>query len=76
MLKIDSVTIAGTNDVILTFQAIANKTYTVEDTDALEGGAWSRLANVAAQPSDREETVRDKGFLPHRFYRLLTPAKP
>jgi hypothetical protein len=76
VLKIDSVALAGTNDVILTFRAIANKTYTVEYTDALAGGTWPRLADVAAQPSNREETVRDKGFLPHRFYRLRTPAKP
>jgi len=76
LLKIDSVALTDANEVILTFQAIANKSYTVEYTDALPDATWSRLADVFAQPVNRNETVRDARTHPGRYYRLLTPAKP
>jgi hypothetical protein len=73
-LKIDSLT-AGAG-ATLTFWAISNKTYSLEYTDALETGAWSKLADVLARPTDREETLADPDFRTHRCYRLVTPRHP
>ena len=76
LLKFDSVALTPDLGVVLTFRTIGNKTYTVEYTDDLEAGIWSRLTDVAAQSSNRKETVADPGAHPNRFYRLVTPQRP
>jgi hypothetical protein len=73
-LKIDSVSLTG--EASVTFGAISNRTYTVEYTDDLGPGEWSRLADVAARNVNRAETVIDPGFATNRIYRLVTPWKP
>jgi hypothetical protein len=55
---------------------VSNRTYTIEYTDALEAGAWSRLADVPARPVNREEALVDPDSSPRRFYRLVTPRLP
>ena len=57
LLKFDLVAMKPGLGAVLSFWAIANKTYTVEYADNLEAGIWSRLTDVAAKSSNREETV-------------------
>lgn len=73
LLEIESIGIAEDASAALTFTARSNKTYAVEYSDALGAGGWSRLADICAQPSDREETLHDPGFRANRYYRLVTP---
>lgn len=73
-LKIDSITADAV--ATLTFHARADKTYTIEFTDALPAASWTRLADLVAQPVDRDETVIDSDYHTNRFYRLVTPRQP
>lgn len=73
-LQIDAVAVTQDGGAILSFRARAARTYTVEFTDALGTGDWSKLEDICAWPEDREESVHDPGFRPNRFYRLITPA--
>jgi hypothetical protein len=60
----------------VTFEAVSNRTYTVEYTDTLAVAPWVKLADVAARATNRVETVSDPSPNPRRFYRLVTPAIP
>lgn len=73
-LKIDSISAPGSAS--LAFGTISNHTYTVQFTDALDAGAWSRLADVPARASNRVEQVLDPNYTTNRFYRLATPQQP
>lgn len=73
-LKIDSISV-GSNATI-SFGTISNRTYTVQSTDALAAGAWSRLADVAARDSNRDEQVIDPNYTTNRFYRIVLPRQP
>jgi hypothetical protein len=73
-LKIDSIVAGGS--ATLTFGAVSNRTYSIEYTDALGAGPWSRLADVIARPGNRTETVVDAGFTTNRYYRVATPRQP
>ena len=60
----------------ITFNAISNKTYTIQFTDDLANALWNPLAHIHVSRSNRVETVIDtnppSGAL-RRYYRLLTP---
>jgi hypothetical protein len=58
------------------FMAVSNKTYTVETTDDLSTGIWSRLRDIYATSNSGPVTVIDPTFSSNRFYRLATPKKP
>jgi hypothetical protein len=73
-LKIDSLS-AGAG-ATLRFGAVSNRTYTVEYTDDLGAGAWSRLADVPARSTNRVETLADAAASAQRSYRLVTPRRP
>ena len=75
-MKIDSASVAGSVGITLGFHAVANKTYTLQYTDALETGAWMKLADISAKSSNRNETINDAKFVTNRFYRLVTPRQP
>ena len=68
--------VAAGNSATITFQALSNKTYTVEFNDSLSAPAWSKLADVVATPTNRTATVIDPSPADTRFYRLTTPRQP
>lgn len=74
VLRIDHI-VAG-NSASLEFQALSNKTYSVQYTDGLGSAAWSKLADVVARPTNGTVIVSDPGAAPHRSYRLVTPRQP
>ena len=59
--------------VTLSFQAVSNRSYTVQFTDALQAGGWATLTNVAARVTNHVEQVTDLNPGPGRFYRLRIP---
>ena len=73
-LKVDQFSVSSPAQV--TFQAISNKTYTVQYIDDLNTGAWLKLTNVVARPTTRMETVSDPGPVTNRLYRIATPYVP
>lgn len=76
-LKVQSITSAA-NQFLIRFQAVANKSYTVQYRNSLSSGNWYRLADVESQPYYRNielaDQIRDGGN--QRFYRLVTPDVP
>jgi len=73
-LKIDSISVNGV--ATLSFGTISNRTYTVQYTDGLTAGVWSRLSDIAARATNRVEQVIDPKYTTNRFYRLTTPRQP
>lgn len=66
-----------TSDVIqLQFEAVSNRTYTVEFTDSLGPPQWRRLVDVLASTNTYTELILDPSPAPQRFYRLVTPVRP
>lgn len=76
-LRIDSVAvITGTTDVALRFQALSNKTYTVQARERVESGLWSRVTDVVAMQTNRIVEISEPTVTPsdgQRFYRVITP---
>jgi hypothetical protein len=66
----------GPGAATVSVAAISNRTYTVQFTDRLSSGVWSRLADIVARPFDRVETITDPAWTTNRFYRLATPRQP
>ena len=68
----------GGSAVVLRFVAVSNLTYTVRYRDVVNTGEWTRLADVAAAPTNRMVELRDSAVPngPQRFYRLFTPGNP
>ncbi len=57
------------------FQAISNKTYTVQYLDEVGRGSWSRLADVVARTTNRVEVIYDPRNAARRYYRVVTPRQ-
>ena len=73
-LKVEAATTPGTTAV--QFGAMSNHTYTVQFTDALGTGAWSRLADVPARATNFTLQISDPTATTNRFYRVATPRQP
>jgi hypothetical protein len=72
-IRIDGITMSVSGDqIVLTFTAVANLSYTIESTGGLGAGIWQPVENVAAAATNRviQLTVPANG--PARFYRLRT----
>ncbi|HKQ36748.1 MAG TPA: lamin tail domain-containing protein [Verrucomicrobiae bacterium] len=72
-LKVDKLTLGA--GAAVRFNAVSNKTYTVEYTDGLGTSPWTRLADTYATSNSGPVTVTDPNFTAKRFYRLATPKK-
>jgi hypothetical protein len=73
-LKVDSITAGG--GATLTFGAISNRTYSVQSSDVVGSGLWSKVADVVARTTNRVESILDPAFTTNRVYRLATPQQP
>ena len=72
-LKIETATTPGTAAV--QFGAMSNHTYTVQFTDGLGVGTWSRLADVPARATNFTLQIPDPTATTNRFYRVATPRQ-
>lgn len=65
---------AGVGDQVhLSFNALAGRTYSVLAREVLGQGEWIHLRAVPAEISDRVVTVVFPADVPHRFFQLATP---
>lgn len=66
--------VSGTN-LVLSFWADSERTYSLMATDALGGNAWSRIADTFPAPLPRKVSITNS--LPpagkQAFFRLVTP---
>jgi len=68
--------IAVSAQVVLSFQAVANRTYSVLYKNSLSDADWTRLVDVPASPQSELRHITDSpGGIPARYYRLVTPAQ-
>jgi hypothetical protein len=75
-LRVESVT-QSNGQATVSFNAVSNQTYTVGWCAQPAGGAWLRLTDVLARPTDRMESVTDRNAGDvARFYRVVTPRQP
>ena len=68
--------LAADGSASVAFGAVSNRTYTVQFTDGLGEGAWSKLADVGARATNRVEQIQDASHGTNRFYRVVTPRQP
>ena len=79
-LRFESIILGGPSngELLLSFTAVSNHTYTVQFRDRFDSGPWSRWVDVVAYPSNRFVTLTNS--LPadaeSRAYRLVTPQAP
>ncbi len=73
-LKVDQVSVSSPAQI--SFQALSNRTYTVEFKEDLNNSGWTKLTDIVAQPVSRVETISDPAPASNRLYRLATPRKP
>jgi hypothetical protein len=73
-MKIQSLSANGRAS--LSFSTISNRTYTLQFTDALGAGVWTKLADVPARPTNGVEVIPDAAYATNRCYRLVTPRQP
>ena len=59
----------------LQFNAISNRTYTLEFSDTVDAEPWQRLADVGAASSNRVAAAVDTNAVPTRLYRIVTPRR-
>jgi hypothetical protein len=64
------------NKVKLSFEAVAGRSYTLQERDRVSIGAWNSLASFAPQATNRIAQWMDATSSGARFYRLLTPQLP
>ena len=73
-LKIDQITAGGS--ATIWFNAVSNKTYTVQYNDTLPSANWQKLGDVEAAPTNRPAaSVFDPTPSTSRAYRLVTPKQ-
>ena len=70
-------TAAATTDaatLVLEFNAVSARSYSVQYRDSLGAGAWLKYYDVPAGPSSRSELINVPMNTSARFYRIVTPA--
>jgi hypothetical protein len=75
-LRIQLVPPGPTNLTTLRFNAVSNRTYTVQLTDGLAPLPWRALGYVIGRRTNRVEVLVDPTTNASRFYRVVTPAQP
>lgn len=78
-LKIEAIEF-GTTGLLLRFNAVAARSYSVLVRDEANAGDWSKLVDISASAASKEIEIRLDNPLaddfPKRFYRVVTPAVP
>jgi len=70
-LKVDQV--SANSPAQISFQALSNRTYSVQFTDDLNAPAWTSLTDILARTTNRIETIIDTSPATNRMYRIATP---
>lgn len=66
----------GGGPASISFEAISNRSYTVQSADTLNNPSWIHVQNVPARTTNWTATAVDPAARAKRYYRLLTPVQP
>jgi YVTN family beta-propeller protein len=73
-LRIERLGLSDDGAAVIQFNAVANRTYTLQSRPALSDSDWSRLADAVALSSNRLALFTNPiAGQPMRYYRLVTP---
>jgi hypothetical protein len=77
-LKVEKLfTVNGQTAAVLQFNAVSNKTYTVQSRGTLIVEAWGKATDIVAVPTNRLVSVTNSvAGAETRYYRLVTPRVP
>ena len=73
-----ALTRAGTNTLVLQFQTVSNRTYTVQFNSEATGSPWTNLVHFDARTTNGIEWLTNSlpQNAPRGFYRVVTPRQP
>jgi hypothetical protein len=75
-LKLDAGGIVPEGGAVLSFQAVSNRSYSVQFRNALGTGDWLRVTNISPTTNDRTIMLTNPApGIAERFYRLVTPQQ-
>ena len=64
------------SDFVLRFQAVGDKSYTVQGRARFGTDAWERIIDLSPQGTTKSIDVLDSVSVPgERFYRIVTPQE-
>jgi hypothetical protein len=75
-LKLEPLILLGQTNVVLEFNAISNRSYTLQARDSFPGGGWSNYFNVLPEVTNRVIRITNSVAASRSFYRLATPLVP
>jgi hypothetical protein len=73
--RIDEIDRSGASAVVR-FWADNEKTYSLLCSPTLDGGSWTKVADVPLGAVPRFLSISNAIAPGHRFYRLVTPSQP
>ena len=73
-LKVERV--QGGGPATISFNAVSNRTYTIQLSDTLHPPVWTRLGDVLGRQTNWSASLVDPASSSTRFYRLATPMQP
>ncbi len=68
-----NVSLTPANAARLRFDAVSNKSYTLQHQPTPDAGAWTNLQSISAAPSNRTVVVTNAPVANTRFYRVILP---
>jgi hypothetical protein len=68
--------IQASGNIQIMFEAVSNRTYTVQYNESLGSTQWVNLIIEPGKTNTRNAIVVDPAPRPNRFYRIVTPAQP
>jgi hypothetical protein len=76
-LHVQTVTPEG-SDFVITFEAVGDKSYSIQARDSADSGDWERVIDLSPQGTTRSLDVLDPVMAnkSRRFYRIVTPLVP
>jgi hypothetical protein len=69
-------TVAFSPDPVLRFEAVSNRTYTLQQAETLAGTNWVAVADFLARTNNRPEFHTNQVPAANRFLRVVTPRQP
>jgi hypothetical protein len=73
-LKIERPLVIGGAEAVLQFEAVSNRSYTLDYRNVLESGTWTNLFAVPSATNNRTIRLTNSVTAPTRLYRVTIPA--
>jgi hypothetical protein len=75
-LKLEPLIFSDRTNLVVEFNAVSNKSYTVQFRDSFSDGGWSNYFSVSPETTNRVVRRTNSAAASRAFYRLATPHAP